>query len=613
MSYKYFFSIVFIYAFASLKAQQPNIVWIVSEDNSMHYMKMFNDHGIETPNIEKLSKQGIQFNRAFSNAAACSAARSSLITGVYGPKLGTHYHRAEQKITLPNNIKMFPEYLKNAGYYTANNAKEDYNIYKGESVWDDSSKKATWKNRKAGQPFFYVFNIDTTHEGKLHFLNDAMNTTKTYTNTDSVFVQPNHPQTKLFQYTNALYRDKITAMDTKVGKILNMLKDDGLLEDTIIFYFGDHGGVLPYSKGYLTETGLQVPLVIYVPEKYKKLSPFNVGSKTKAFVSFVDFGATVLNLAGVAIPKTMNGKPFLGQTIKKSSVQKRNETFGYADRFDEKYDMVRSYRMGNLKYIRNFQPFNVDGLMNEYRYRQLAYKEWFKLFRQGKLNKIQSKFFKPKEVEELYDIEKDPYETNNLTKNKAYASTLKKMRKILNCWMERLPDVSFFPEFYLLEKAVENPVKFSDAHKKNVKNYLNISNLILFDYNKSASKISKYLNSNDPWERYWALIVCSSFGEKAKSFLPKIEAILDSDSQLVNRMRAAEYIGIMGIRDTTKEMIEMVNQSKHVTEALLILNTLTLQKDFYQEYHFKINANKLNPKIRENKLITERLDYLNSN
>ena len=613
IKYHPFYLLLIICITTDIVAQQPNIVWITSEDNSKHYIKLFDKNGVETPNIESLAKNGIVFNNAFSNAPVCSAARSTLITSSYGPRLISHYHRAEQKVSLSNNQEMFPFYLKKAGYYTANNAKEDYNINKADNVWDDSSKKATWKNRKTGQPFFYVFNIDTTHEGKLHFLNEAMNTTKTSTNIDSVFVQPNHPQTKLFQYTNAFYRDKITAMDTKVGKILNMLKDDGLLEDTIIFYFGDHGGVLPYSKGYLTETGLQVPLVIYVPEKYKKLSPFNIGSKTKAFVSFVDFGATVLNLAGVAIPKTMDGKPFLGQTIKKSSVQKRNETFGYADRFDEKYDMVRSYRMGSLKYIRNFQPFNVDGLMNEYRYRQLAYKQWFELFKQGKLNKIQSKFFKPKEVEELYDIEKDPFETNNLAKNKAYASTLKKMRKTLNCWMERLPDVSFFPEFYLLEKAVENPVKFSKAHKKHVKNYLNISNLILFDYNKSASKISQYLNSNDPWERYWALIVCSSFGEKAKSFLPKIEAILASDSQLVNRMRAAEYIGINGIRDTTKEMIEMVNQSKHETEALLILNALTLQKDFYQEYHFKINVNKLNPKIRENKLIMERLDYLNSN
>ena len=378
MSYKYFFSIVFIYAFASLKAQQPNIVWIVSEDNSMHYMKMFNEHGIETPNIDKLSKQGIQFNRAFSNAAVCSAARSSLITGVYGPKLGTHYHRAEQKITVPNNIKMFPEYLKNAGYYTTNNAKEDYNIYKGENVWDDSSTKATWKNRKKGQAFFHVYNIQTTHEGSLHFTKEEMDTNPTKTSTEGIFIEPNHPNTETFRYTNAFYRDRIQKMDTQVGNLVKELEKDGLLENTIIFYYGDHGGVLPNSKGYLKETGLHVPLVVYIPQQFKNLSPFPIGSSTEKFVSFVDFSATVLNLAGIKVPKTMDGKPFLGKNTS-NSISKNNVTFGYADRFDEKYDMVRSIRKGNLKYIRHFEPFNIDGLMNAYRYRQLAYQEWKQL------------------------------------------------------------------------------------------------------------------------------------------------------------------------------------------------------------------------------------------
>ncbi|GAL80632.1 choline-sulfatase [Algibacter lectus] len=203
MKYRLLIIVMFLCFNSVLKAQQPNIVWITSEDNSKHYMKLFDEHGIETPNIERLAKNGIVFNNAFSNAAVCSAARSTLITSSYGPRLATHYHRAEGKVTLPNNQTMFPAYLRKAGYYTANNAKEDYNINKPDDVWDDSSKKATWKNRKEGQPFFYVFNIGTTHEGTLHFSEETMNTTKTNTNPNSVFVQPNHPQTDLFKYTNA--------------------------------------------------------------------------------------------------------------------------------------------------------------------------------------------------------------------------------------------------------------------------------------------------------------------------------------------------------------------------------------------------------------------------
>ena len=166
--------IMFILFSSLLKAQQPNIVWITSEDNSKHYMKLFDEHGVATPNIEWLAKQGIIFDRAFSNAAVCSAARSTLITSSYGPRLATHYHRAEEKVTLNSSQEMFPSYLRKAGYYTANNSKEDYNIIKANNVWDDSSKKATWRDRKDGQPFFYVHNIETTHEGSLHFSKEDM-------------------------------------------------------------------------------------------------------------------------------------------------------------------------------------------------------------------------------------------------------------------------------------------------------------------------------------------------------------------------------------------------------------------------------------------------------
>jgi len=218
--------IAYLFIVTIAKAQQPNIVWIVSEDNSKHYMKLFDPNGVETPNIENLAKEGVVFDKAFSNAAVCSAARSTLITSTYGPKLATHYHRAEGKITLDENQEMFPAYLRKAGYYTTNNAKEDYNVIKATDVWDDSSNKSTWRNRKEGQPFFHVFNIGTTHEGRLHFSEEDMKNTKTSTDPATVFVQPNHPQTELFKYTNAFYRDKIQQMDAEVGAVIAQLKEE---------------------------------------------------------------------------------------------------------------------------------------------------------------------------------------------------------------------------------------------------------------------------------------------------------------------------------------------------------------------------------------------------
>lgn len=604
--------LVNLIAIVSVYAQQPNIVWIVSEDNSKHYMKLFDEHGIETPNIEKLAQNGIVFDRAFSNAAVCSAARSTLIAASYGPRLATHYHRAEGKISLATNQEMFPAYLRKAGYYTANNSKEDYNINKSKDVWDDSSKKASWKDRKPGQPFFYVFNIETTHEGRVHFSKETMNKTQTATDPKTVFVQPNHPQTALFQYTNAYYRDKIVAMDKEVGAVMDQLKEDGQLENTIVFYYGDHGGVLPDSKGYLTETGLHVPLVVSVPEKYKNLTVLKPGSRTNSFVSFVDFGATVLNLAGVKVPKNMDGKPFLGNDISARDLEKKDQTFGYADRFDEKYDMVRSLRKGDLKYIRNFEPFIVDGLMNVYRYKQLAYQEWFDLYKAGKLNSTQSQFFEPKSPESLYDIASDPFEKKNLAHDPAYQSQLKCMRKELISWMKNMPDLSFYPEFYLLENAIQNPVAFGLSHKKDIKKYIDIANLSLENFEKAGPKITKYLQSNDSWERYWAIIAASSFGEKAKPLTLAMQSILESDVVNVNKMRAAEFLSLVAHQNTTEAICQTLYHSKKETEALLILNTMVLLHDFYQKNAFEIDRNLMQKTVRENSLVTQRLDYLQS-
>ena len=136
--------------------EQPNIVWLTSEDNSKHYMSLFDEHGVKTPNIESLAEHGVTFTRAFSNAPVCSAARSTLISGCYGPRIASHYHRKSQMVPMPENIEMYPAYLKKAGYYTTNNNKEDYNIFKGENIWDESSKKASWRNRTEGQPFFHI-------------------------------------------------------------------------------------------------------------------------------------------------------------------------------------------------------------------------------------------------------------------------------------------------------------------------------------------------------------------------------------------------------------------------------------------------------------------------
>lgn len=590
---------------------KPNIVWITSEDNSKHYLKLFDENGVATPNIESLADHGVVFSRAFSNAPVCSVARSAIISGCYGPRIAAQYHRKLEMVPMPDSLQMFPTYLREAGYYTTNNRKEDYNIIKGDSVWDESSKDASWRNRAEGQPFFHVFNIGVSHESGLHFSSELMDSIATETDLNSFEVQPNHPQTKIFKYTNALYRDKIKAMDQQVGMALEELEKDGLKEDAFIFYYGDHGGVLPGSKGYLYETGLHVPLVVHVPEKYKHLVKMKIGSVFNGFVNFIDLAPTVLNLAGIKIPEGLDGKPFMGTTTDILELNERDETFSYADRFDEKYDQVRALRKGKFKYIRSYQPYNNDGLMNNYRYKQLAYQEWQSLYEEGELNKVQSAFFEDREPEMLFDIETDPYETKNLIGNPEYSKISKDMRQRLNSWVKEMPDLSFFPEHFLIENAIDNPVEFGRLHKTKIQKYIDVSNLCLSEFDDVKQELTNSLNSKDPWERYWGLISCTIFGEEAASLQSTIRTIAFNDPENINRVRAAEYLGITKLENPANIMTSALYSSEKPAEALLILNSIVLMQSAKYEYLFDLQLEKISKPVAEHPQIIRRLEYLN--
>ena len=598
---------------------RPNIVWITSEDNSKHYLSLFDKHGVPTPHIARLAEHGILFTHAFSNAPVCSVARSTLITGVYGPRIGSNYHRNIRKASLPPGLKLFPEYLREAGYYTTNNNKEDYNVEKSPGVWDESSGKATWKNRASGQPFFHMVNIGVTHEGNLHFSRQKMDEIQTQTPVQEVYVQPNHPQTELFRFTNAYYRDRIRLMDTRLGEIVGELEEDGQLDSTIIFYFGDHGGVLPGSKGYLYETGLHVPLVVYVPPAFRASLGVKAGTRVTGFVSFVDFGPTVLELAGVEVPEQVDGRPFLGPNVELAKVNMRDEAFGYADRFDEKYDMVRSIRKGKYKYIRNFQPFHVDALRNNYRYNMLAYQEWDSLYRAGELTAIQSAFFQARSPEILFDVEADPYETKNLADDPVYQEKLVELRTKLHSWMVTLPDLSLYPEYVLINQALENPTQFGADHRADITRYLKIANLCLERDPRAIRSLRKALRSKDPWDRYWALIACNAGDRSARLGRNLIDKIASSDPVPVNRVQAALYMALEYEKNPDQVMTEALYDAIQPAEGLLILNTIVLLQDWGDRLMsegadpvtFYIDPAKMDTNIREASEVQRRLNYLN--
>jgi len=586
-------------------AKKPNFVWIISEDNSIHYLDHFFPGGADTPNIKKMAKHGITYENAFSNAPVCSVARSTLISGCYAPRIGTQYHRKTFMAPMPEGVRMFPSYLRDKGYYTTNRSKTDYNAVPGKGVWHESSGKAHWRKRNEGQPFFHKASYGTSHESSLHFTAGAMETQLTKHDPASVRLASYHPDTPTFRYTHARYLDNLVKIDDIVGKVIKELEEDGLLEDTFIFYFGDHGGVLPRSKGYAYESGLHVPLVVRVPTNFKHLVKNETGHREKGFVEFVDFGPTVLNLAGAVIPEGIDGRPFLGQ-----GAQTRDHTFNYADRFDEKYDFVRWIRKGKYSYQRNFQPFNFDGLQNDYRYRQLAFEEWRQLYKNGKLNAVQKQFFEPRPAEALFDVESDPHETRNLATDPDFARVLDEMRSLMSSELHKINDLSFFPEPVMLKEAMKSPVNYGKNKSDHIKKLIDIADLQLSPHEEVQDRIKEALLSDDPWSRYWGCIVASSHRKINKEQVRLISNIADTDIEPLVRCRAAEFLGITSAKDPRPAIKQALKMSTMAVETNLILNTAVLLHD--GPSGFKFNELSMDDVNHDGRYVEARIAYLSN-
>lgn len=559
--------------------KKPNFLWILSEDNSRHYLELFDVNGAATPNIRAMAEHGIRYEHAFSCSPVCSVARTTLMTSVYAPRIGTHFHRKIKPVTQPEGWQLFPAFLREYGYHTTNNSKKDYNVIEKGNAWDASSGKAHWSQREnASQPFFHMQSFGTSHESSLHFPREVMENTATESDPESVYIPPIFPRTDIFKYTTARYHDRIRMIDDQVGKMIRDLEEAGELENTFIFYFGDHGGVLPGSKGYIYERGVHVPLVVRIPDNFRHLVDCVNDAVSPGFVSFIDFGPTLLHLAGVRIPEYMDGRPILGDKDVMNEVHARNSTFSYADRFDEKYDMVRAVRVGPWKYIRNFQGYYPDGLQNNYRYKMLAYEEWRQQFNEGILNPVQASFFNPRPAEMLFNVEEDPYETQDLAGNPAHRKTLRDMRRHLNSHMRNMPDLSFFPENVLVNEAVDKPLEFAKANRKKINHYQRICNLALQPYSRVAEELEAALKSEDPIARYWGLSVCSQFGSAAKT---QIRNVMDltTDTDPLTRLKAAEFLALVDKENPVPVIHYILQTNEDPVVSLIVLNSVVFLRD----------------------------------
>ncbi len=424
---------------------RPNILWITNEDMSPH-LGSYGDPQARTPNLDRLAAQGARFTRAFSISGVCAPSRSAIITGMYPSSIGTHHMR--MKGVPPSYVKCFTEYLRAVGYYCTNNSKTDYNFDPPVTAWDESSRKAHWRGRAKGQPFFAVFNITVTHESRIRSereeflkLSAAL---KPEDRHDPAQLQlpPYYPDTPEVRKDWTQYYDLITAMDYKVAEILKQLEEDGLADNTIVFYYSDHGVGLPRAKRWLYDSGTHIPLIIRWPGKIKP------GTVRDDLVSFIDFGPTVLSLAGVTIPSYIQGQAFLGD----QAAEPREYIHGARDRMDETYDIIRAVRDKRYKYIRNFEPGKPYAQYIGYSERTPTMKIMRDHNKYGKLTGPQKLFFLPtKPVEELYDTESDPHEINYLAGTPEHEGVVERMRGELKRWMAEIKDLGLIPEHVLAE------------------------------------------------------------------------------------------------------------------------------------------------------------------
>lgn len=425
------------------RSKQPNFLVITCEDISP-MLGCNGDTISHSPVLDKLAEEGVLFTNVFSVSGVCAPSRAALITGMYPSSIGAGNMRTNRKnlpdgippyeAVPPPEVKCFSEYLRAAGYYCTNNVKTDYQFKNPVTAWDDCSTSATWRNRQAGMPFFSIFNLMTTHESQVwDRANDPVAIPP-----EKVNVPPYYPDTKIVRRDIARVYSNITVMDREVRELIDMLKEDGLMEETIIIFYSDHGGPLPRQKREIYDSGLKVPMIIRFPDKEF------AGAHFDDLVSFIDIPATILSMAGVKIPDYMQGQAFWG----KQKTEPRTYIYAARDRMDGEYDIRRAVRDKQFKYIKNYRP-EVGCYMDiEFRKKGLdIMKELLRLKDAGELNKDQMYWFRTKkEPEELYDIQNDPHELNNLASDPAYEKELLRLREVHEKWMKDIGDKGLMTE-----------------------------------------------------------------------------------------------------------------------------------------------------------------------
>ena len=552
-------------------AEHPNILWISSEDNGPH-LGVYGDTYATTPNLDALGERGMIYRKAWSTAPVCAPARTTIISGMYPPSTGSQHMRSRTR--LPASYRMFPQYLREAGYYVSNNAKEDYNLEKPGTVWDESSRQAHWRKRSPGQPFFAVFNFTVTHESQIR-----RRPHEQVHEPAGVRVPGYHPDTPESRTDWAQYHDKLSEMDAMAGRVLSELREDGLEDETIVFYWADHGPGMPRSKRWTYNSGLHVPMILYIPDKFRELRPadYSPGGESGRLVGFVDLAPTVLSIAGIEPPAHLQGHAFAG----------RYETdpppfaYGFRGRMDERYDMVRAVTDGRFVYMRNFMPHRIYGQYIRYMFQTPTTSVWHGLYQDGALQPPRTHFWEAKPPEELYDLQTDPDETRNLAGNSEHQPVLERLRAARREWSLSIRDLGFLPENEIHSRSgSEAPHSMgADPARYPLGRIMAMAELASSLRAGNDAELRAGLQDEDSAVRYWAASGALMRGHSSVEALAgDLRRALGDESPAV-RVPAAEALGRFGSDSDVSLALETLvpladSRSNGLYVAMAALNAL---------------------------------------
>jgi arylsulfatase A-like enzyme len=493
---------------------RPNIVWIIIEDTSPHFIGCYGNPGVKTPNIDLLAQEGVRFTHAYSTNTVCAPSRITILTGVRSSAAGTGNHRTHYNI--PAEITGFPHLLKASGYYTTNNAKTDYNLAGEKQMiaqnWNESSNKADYRGRAAGQPFFSVFNFNESHQSRsmtnpqAWYVQNVLEKipVSERAKNEEVVVPPFYRDSPEMRAQMVRLYNSLHYTDTKVGQLITRLKAEGVWENTIVFFFGDHGQGMPGFKTHASSLGHKVPFIVRMPAKYQHLAPGVAGSTYDGLVNFEDLAPTLLSLTGTKVPGYMKGAVFLGPERK--SPQKY--FWGARDNTDEVIDLGRTVIRDSLVYTRIYYPHVPTIQRHKYMDVSDIMQQIRKDHQDGKLDALQSSVVSGhRAAEYLFNVKRDPWEATNLAALPAYKKQLEEFRKANREAILNARDVMFAPEYVLSRaNATDTLYQFrQDDAKYPLHQILDAAELV-GKGGGNIKKQKKLLADANSVVRYWGVI-----------------------------------------------------------------------------------------------------------